>query len=267
MTVRSESASPENGPDQAAEAAIPTEESAPLTVTEALPAQDVDPMTGTDSEGKPDAETTADVTPPLDKVCRKCSVQTRTAGSFCPQCGASYAGRRLPIKINKRVALIVAAALVVVCLGIGIVLNVQHTNQVNAEKAAAAQVADAAAKAADAAKKREDDAAKAAASAAAAKAAADDAKRTIRKTLVSAVEDSILKDAQSRVTDGVLTGPISLASCTPVGGGSTDDLTAITGSFQCIAVNKTNEDGSSSGYRFSATVNWNDGSYTWHLGS
>jgi hypothetical protein len=81
------------------------------------------------------------------------------------------------------------------------------------------------------------------------------------------VEDSILKDAESRVTKGVLTGPITRASCTPLGGGSSDDLTAITGTFQCIAVNKTEADGSSSGYRFSATVNWNEASYSWHLGS
>ena len=103
--------------------------------------------------------------------------------------------------------------------------------------------------------------------AAAAKQATDAAERKVRKAIVTALEDSVLKDAQERVTTGVLKGPISLASCTPLGGGSSDDLTAITGTFQCIAVNKTNPDGSSSGYRFSATVNWNDGSYSWHLGS
>jgi hypothetical protein len=29
---------------------------------------------------------------------------------------------------------------------------------------------------------------------------------------------------------------------------------------------KTNSDGTSEGYRYSATVNYDDGSYTWHLG-
>ena len=44
------------------------------------------------------------------------------------------------------------------------------------------------------------------------------------------------------------------------------DLTALTGTFECIAVNKKNADGSSSGYRFSAAINWGK-DYTWHLGS
>ncbi len=63
-----------------------------------------------------------------------------------------------------------------------------------------------------------------------------------------------------------LTGPILSASCTPLGGGSADDLTSLTGTFECIAVNKENVDGTSSGYRFSATINSNK-DYTWHLGS
>ncbi|WP_166804501.1 hypothetical protein [Cryobacterium algoritolerans] len=51
-----------------------------------------------------------------------------------------------------------------------------------------------------------------------------------------------------------------------VGRGSTDDLTAITTTFTCMAINKENADGTSSGYQFSATMNWDDGSCTWHLG-
>jgi uncharacterized protein HemX len=194
------------------------------------------------------------------KVCRKCSVQTQTSGNFCPACGAAFVAKRRFTKVNKRTAVIVAALLIAVIVGIGITLNIQHTNQVNAEQAAATA-------AAEAQKKREADAAEAAAAATAAKQAADDSKRTERKLIVAEVEDSILKDAKSRVTDGVLTGPITRASCTPLGGGSSDDLTAITGTFECIAVNKTDADGSSSGYRFSATVNWNEGSFSWHLGS
>ena len=194
------------------------------------------------------------------KVCPKCSVQNQTIGKFCPNCGAPYNAQRLLAKVNKRVFLIVAAALIVLIAGVGVALNIQHANQVNAEQAAAAA-------ASDAEKKRESEAAEAAARATAAKQSADASERKQRKEIVTAVEDSVLKDAQERVTTGALTGPITLASCTPLGGGSSDDLTAITGTFQCIAVNKTNPDGSSSGYRFSATVNWNDTSYSWHLGN
>lgn len=197
---------------------------------------------------------------PQTKVCRKCSVQNEAFGNFCPSCGAAYTVQRRLAKVNKRILLIVAVALIAVIAGIGITLNIQHTNQVNAEQAAAAS-------AAEAQNKREAEATRAAAAATAAKQAADASKRTERKLIVTALEDSILKDAGSRVTKGVLTGPITRASCTPLGGGSSDDLTAITGTFQCIAVNKTDPDGSSSGYRFSATVNWNEASYSWHLGS
>lgn len=193
---------------------------------------------------------------PLTKICPKCSVQNKTDGKFCPNCGASYETRRLFTKFSKRVRIIIAAALIVMIGGIGISLSIQNTNRLNAEQAAATE--------AEAEKKRESEAA---ARAAAAKKSADDAERTLRKVIVTELEGSVLKDAQERVTSGRLDGPITRASCTPLGGGSSDDLTAITGTFQCIAVNKTNADGSSSGYRFSATVNWNTFSYTWHLGS
>lgn len=207
---------------------------------------------------------------PLTKICPKCSVQNKTDGKFCPNCGASYETQRFFAKFSKRVHLIMAAVLIVMIGGIGISLSIQNTNRLNVEQAAATaaaeaeQAAAAAAAEGEAEKKRESEAA---ARAAAAKKSADDAQRTLRKAIVTELESSVLKDAQERVTSGRIEGPITLASCTPLGGGSSDDLTAITGTFQCIAVNKTNADGSSSGYRFSATVNWNTFSYTWHLGS
>lgn len=204
---------------------------------------------------------------PHTKVCRKCSVQSLTAGGYCPSCGTPYIARRRLAKVNKRIVLIAAAILIAVIAGIGITLNIQHTNQVNAEQAAAEAEQAAAASAAEAENKRQAEATRASAAASAAKEAADASKRELRKLIVTALEDSVKKDAESRVTKGVLEGPITRASCTPLGGGSSDDLTAITGTFQCIAVNKTEPDGTSSGYRFSATVNWNDGSYSWHLGS
>lgn len=194
------------------------------------------------------------------KVCRKCSVQSLTVGGYCPSCGTPYVARRRFANVNKRLVAVAAAVLIIAVAGIAVSLNIQHTNQVNAEQAAAAS-------AAEAENKRQAEAARASQAAADAKQAADAAKRAQRKLIVTSLEDSILKDAESRVGKGILEGPITRASCTPLGGGSSDDLTAITGTFQCIAVNKTEADGSSSGYRFSATVNWNDASYSWHLGS
>jgi hypothetical protein len=44
-----------------------------------------------------------------------------------------------------------------------------------------------------------------------------------------------------------------------------DDLTASTTTFDCLAVNEELDDGRASGYGFDATMNWDDGSYTWQL--
>ena len=46
-----------------------------------------------------------------------------------------------------------------------------------------------------------------------------------------------------------------------------DDLTALTTTFSCLAVNKKNGDGTVSGYTFHATQNWTTGSYSWGLGN
>ncbi|MBJ2119418.1 DUF2510 domain-containing protein [Arthrobacter sp. MSA 4-2] len=197
------------------------------------------------------------------KVCRKCSVQSETSGDFCPNCGTSFLVRTRRLRLSKRMVIILAAILVVLAAGSAVALSVQHANQVAAEEERAAAVA--------AEKKEREDAAQAEAEREEAerKAAeeADDMERAMRLLTVTSLEESVLKDAKERVDKGVLKGPILRASCTPLGGGSTDDLTAITGTFDCIAVNEEHDDGSASGYGFSATVNWDEGSYSWNLGN
>lgn len=194
------------------------------------------------------------------KVCPRCSVQSHTDGSFCPHCAASYLDPGPRLKISKRIVIGVLAALVVLGSAAGLFVKISHDNQVTAQRVAAAHAQKLAT---DAAKAKAD----ADAATAATKQAADDQTRTERKATVTAMEASILKDAKGRVKTEFLTGPILSASCTPLGGGSADDLTALTGTFECIAVNKKNADGSSEGYRFAATINWNDSSYSWHMGS
>ena len=204
------------------------------------------------------------------KVCPGCSVQSQTDGSFCPHCAASYVGPGPRSKFSKRIVIALVAALVVIGSAGGLALKISHDNEVKAQLVAAAQAQK---RASDATKAKADADAAAAkaqadatAAAAATKQAADDLTRAERKASVTALEASILKDAKERVKSQTLTGPIFSASCTPLGGGSADDLTALTGTFECIAVNKKNADGSSEGYRFSATINWGK-DYTWHLGS
>ncbi len=81
------------------------------------------------------------------------------------------------------------------------------------------------------------------------------------------MQASITKDAKKRVDEGVLEGPIFYTSCDPLGGGSVDDLTALTTTFECIGVNEKLKAGQVRGWAFSATMNWDEGSWTWSLGS
>ena len=189
------------------------------------------------------------------KICLKCSVQGDTAGDFCPNCGASYVrGRKLP-KITRKTAVIVLSLLVVGGTAAGVTMAVQHSQEIAAEEAAAKE-----------AKATADAAAKEKARELEAVAAKENAQRAVRAIIVTGLEESVQKDAVARVDEGRLDGPIERTECTPLGGGSVDDLTAITGTFECIAVNEKREDGSESGYVFSATVNWDAASYSWHLG-
>lgn len=91
------------------------------------------------------------------------------------------------------------------------------------------------------------------------------AERKIRGSIIRQMQASITEDARERVTEGVLDGPILYTSCDPLGGGSVDDLTALTTTFDCIAVNEEIGGGRVSGYGFASTVNWDKGSWSWQL--
>ena len=91
-------------------------------------------------------------------------------------------------------------------------------------------------------------------------------KVALRRSVIVALQKSITKDAQKDANAGIIGGPILRTECTPVGGGNVDNLAAHTGNWDCLAIDKDNTDGTSSGYSFAATVNYDDGSYTWHLG-
>lgn len=195
----------------------------------------------------------------LTRVCRRCSVQSDAAGNFCPNCGRSYTR----VGLSKRTKLVAGAVIVAVLLGVGVTAAVAKVHHDQADTAAQA-AADA--KAANLAREK----AKAKAAAArkkAAKRADDNAERRDRHAAVKQMQQSITKDAGKNVASGLLDGPILYTTCDPLGGGSTDDLTALTTTFSCLAVNKKNGDGTVSGYSFHATENWTAGTYSWGLGS
>jgi hypothetical protein len=66
------------------------------------------------------------------------------------------------------------------------------------------------------------------------------------------------------VADGTLEGPILRSVCTATGAGSADDLTALTGTFDYLAVTEKNSDGTERGYSYAGTI-WEAGRITWQL--
>ena len=92
------------------------------------------------------------------------------------------------------------------------------------------------------------------------------ADRTARTAAVADIEVSIKTMAEKHVADEVIDGPIIDVNCSPLGGGSTDDLTEQTTVFDCFVGNIKNADGTMSGYYYNATMNWTSGQYTYGLG-
>ncbi len=92
-----------------------------------------------------------------------------------------------------------------------------------------------------------------------------EAERDTRASTVEELEKNITKSAKEAVDEGVLEGPIKRSSCTATGG-SVDDLTALTATFECLAINEEHDDGSASGYQYSGTVDWDSGQMQWQLG-
>lgn len=106
-----------------------------------------------------------------------------------------------------------------------------------------------------------------AAAASAAQERRDETERDSRRATVTEIEASIKTMAEGHATDGIIDGPILEVRCSPVGGGSTDDLTEQTTVFECFVATEDNGDGTMSGYTYNATMNWSSGSYTYGLGA
>ncbi|ORI21180.1 DUF2510 domain-containing protein [Rhodococcus sp. 1168] len=157
---------------------------------------------------------------------------------------------------SKKLVIIAAAALLVLAVG-GITAKIFHDSNVKAEQQVAQDAADQAAQ-------QESDRV---AAAAAAQKKADDSERVSRLISVSGIESSIKKMAEDHISKGIVDGPIISVSCSPVSGGSADDLTATTTVFECFVSNEDNGDGTMSGYKYHSTMNWTTGSYTYGFGA
>lgn len=164
-----------------------------------------------------------------------------------------------PRKVSKR-GLVIAAAVVAAVLVIGgggaLAWKVANDQQVAAAEHEAAEKA----AAEEAAKKEAEE------RAAAVAAAAEKTERDTRTAAIPGIEESIRVMAEGHIADELIDGPVLSVDCSPVNGGSTDDLTEQTTVFECFVANVDNGDGTMTGYTYNATMNWSTGSYTYGIG-
>jgi len=72
--------------------------------------------------------------------------------------------------------------------------------------------------------------------------------------------------AEGHIDDGLVDGPILEVACSPVAGGSLDDLAQQTTVFECFVANEELSGGRYSGYYYNATMNWGTESFTYGIG-
>lgn len=200
----------------------------------------------------------------LTRVCRACSTQSTGQGAFCPNCGKSYIrGSRKPSR--KVVVVALVATLLVGGSAAGVAAKISHDRRQEANA-----VAEAKRKAAEEAEAEAERAEAAAAAEAERKRKArlekERAERKYRQQLIAKLQKSVTQDARENVAEGILDGPILFSQCDPLGGGSVDDLTALTTTFDCLAVNERLSGNRVSGWSYSATINWDESSWSWRLG-
>jgi hypothetical protein len=175
---------------------------------------------------------------------------------------ASALGPASEPKNRRTVKWLVIAGLTVLLLGlVGGGIAWKAADDARQAEAAAEAAAEKAATEEREAQEREE------AAAAAAQERRDQAERDSRRASVVEIEASVMTLAEQHAADGIIEGPIIDVSCSPVGGGSTDDLTEQTTVFECFAAYKDNGDGTMSGWTYNATMNWSSGSYTYGLGA
>jgi hypothetical protein len=170
--------------------------------------------------------------------------------------------KKMSPKKRRNLLLAIIGLVVLALVGTGVAVGEkaaadQHAAVVHAQHVAAVKRA----KAAAAAKKRQE-----AEQAAASQAAADNLERTTRKAEVKEMQASIKKSAAKAAADGLLDGPFSKVVCNTTEG-SILDTAKTSQDFNCLAVDKTDADGTMHGYNYSAHIDWNSGEYSWKLGS
>jgi hypothetical protein len=157
--------------------------------------------------------------------------------------------RKIPTKpiVATLIVLALAAA------GGTVTWKVNHDAQVAAQVAAAEEAADLEAERIAAEKAEQE--------------RQDSAERASRARSVSGIESSIEEMATDHIAEGMYDGPVLSVTCSPVNGGSTDNLNETTTVFECFVGTEDLGNGRMRGRTYHATMNWTSGEYTYGFGA
>ena len=198
------------------------------------------------------------------RVCPNCSAQTQTFSDTCPHCGASFirsrrmrARRRFSAwsKTRKIVVLGMIAVLIGVAIGAGVIIKVNHDNQVAQQHKEEQELAE---------EKREERAEeeKLADEELESEEELERLEAKYGRESVVELQEAITNDANSEAEEG-FSEYVSETTCEAEGGEV--DTTLAAQNFDCLAV--TTEEGSTQeGYRYTGTINYAKGSFSWRFG-
>jgi len=86
-----------------------------------------------------------------------------------------------------------------------------------------------------------------------------------REELVVEMEAMVLAEAQVHASEGLFSGTPTEAICSPVAGGSVNEITETTTAFECFIATGTSSTGNQTGVFYDVTKNWDTGYVTWQL--
>lgn len=185
-----------------------------------------------------------------------------------PPPDSSQSGSARPRGRSRRTWALVGVAVVLVTgllVGVGVAVKMDRDRELAAAEEAAIAEEVARAEAAEEAARAQ--AADDEAEAQRAQEQREDRERDQRQEAMADIEVSVEMMAEEHAEDGIIEGPVLAVSCSPVAGGSIDDITEQTTVFDCFVGTEDHGDGTMSGFSYNATMNWSTGSYTYGIGS
>jgi hypothetical protein len=204
------------------------------------------------------------VTQPPIRVCPTCSAQSQTLDDTCPHCGSSFIrSRRLRAKkrvesLSKWQRILVGGVLIGVLAGgiaAGVIAKVDHDNRIAQEHKEEREERELAQH-----KKAQEE--RVAEEELETEEELERIEARYGRDIVEELETAITKDANGEAEEGI--GEYaSETSCEAEGGKVDTGLTAQ--NFSCLAIT-SEEEGLQESYRYSATINYAKGRYTWRLG-